>query len=845
MLGSGSLDCSIPSKYDFISVYNAGSEYSIRVLLNGNKIYDLPSAFIGSLPIGALQAGGVSNVLTIQWTDISGVGLPDFLQLIYSEEQIVTSAISSLSQMTNYLPNAIVTAKGDIIAASATGVPDALPVGTNGQVLTANNAAPDGVDWQAAPAVDASKIPLAIVTAKGDVIAASGSGVPVHVVVGANGKILTANTGAAAGVDWENAPADATKIPLAIVTSKGDVISATAAATPVVIPVGTDGQLLVANSGVPAGVDWETASAVVDISKIPLAIVTAKGDIVAASASATPVNVPVGTEGQVLAAHAAAAGGMDWESVSVDAFNVKNYGAVGNGTHDDTAAFQSAIAAAHAAGAGTVFIPAGNYLITDTLNLWPGVSIIGSNHYPTTPPYPVTADLATQTMITFTPASSKDLFDLVVNIPSGASYLLNAYIGGIYLLGDGGTFARYAIYSSAARSLFENLGIQGFQDGIYCNFTMTNKYRDIYIAACSHACIDTSALFNTSDVFDNVSMRQAPWGAILKCAYEFRFINCLVETLTLGGFDIYQDCWMTEFISTYSENVPSTSGGYAVFYINHDSSSGLGTGNVIIDGVSSIGAGFGSFIDIGATSVARQVSITNVLVNTFANGITASPTLTMPNTIEIKGILFVNNGAGIVVNSYVGTDGKIVGSDTGKLNASFQKAAPSSVSDAGISGEVRILPDGIYVCAGTPLAINGQFGTNLNNWYCPDTTAITGSNSAKSIAAGSAGTMALDSGYTLVVGHNYYLSAQVITTAAAGRKMKIYASVGGNAQYGQLVDCSAAIQTVSMYFAAAAVSGDLVFLMDSNVAGEYFIISNVNLVDLSVPVWKKIALAAF
>lgn len=298
MLGSGSLDCSIPSKYDFISVYNAGSEYSIRVMLNGNKIYDLPSAFVGSLPIGALQAGGVSNVLTIQWTDISGGGLPDFLQLIYSEEQIITSAISSLSQMSNYLPNALVTAKGDIIAASATGVPDALSVGTNGQVLTANSAAPDGVDWQTAPAVDASKIPLAIVTAKGDVIAASGSGVPVHVVVGSNGKILTANSGAAAGVDWENAPADATKIPLAIVTNKGDVIAATAAGTPVAVAVGTNGLVLVANSAVPAGVDWEPVASAGAGNVIGPA--TAIAGHVALSADATGKVIEDGGQGLML-----------------------------------------------------------------------------------------------------------------------------------------------------------------------------------------------------------------------------------------------------------------------------------------------------------------------------------------------------------------------------------------------------------------------------------------------------------------------------------------------------------------------------------------------------------------
>jgi len=45
------------------------------------------------------------------------------------------------------IPNAVVTAKGDIIAASASATPDNLAVGTNGQVLAANSAAALGINW--------------------------------------------------------------------------------------------------------------------------------------------------------------------------------------------------------------------------------------------------------------------------------------------------------------------------------------------------------------------------------------------------------------------------------------------------------------------------------------------------------------------------------------------------------------------------------------------------------------------------------------------------------------------------------------------------------------------------
>ncbi|MBL8637052.1 MAG: hypothetical protein JNN09_00955 [Alphaproteobacteria bacterium] len=55
-----------------------------------------------------------------------------------------------------------------------------------------------------------------------------------------------------------------------------------------------------------------------------------------------------------------------------DLLSVKDFGAVGDGTHNDTAAFQQALAARDA-----VFVPSGTYLLTAPLSLGNGKSLIG------------------------------------------------------------------------------------------------------------------------------------------------------------------------------------------------------------------------------------------------------------------------------------------------------------------------------------------------------------------------------------------------------------------------------------------------------------------------------------
>jgi hypothetical protein len=122
-----------------------------------------------------------------------------------------------------------------------------------------------------------------------------------------------------------------------------------------------------------------------------------KGDLVGFDGTAQ-TRVQVGTAGQVPTADPTAAVGWAWKTPSggsaaaaTGTFNVKDYGAVGNGTTDDTAAINSAIAAALAVG-GRVLLAPGTYATTSVIDIPENVTLEGVHGdtvpYTTSPPPP-------------------------------------------------------------------------------------------------------------------------------------------------------------------------------------------------------------------------------------------------------------------------------------------------------------------------------------------------------------------------------------------------------------------------------------------------------------------------
>lgn len=92
----------------------------------------------------------------------------------------------------------------------------------------------------------AGKTDKAILAAKGDLYAASGPGMPARVGVGADGQVLTADSTQPAGVKW--AAQTGGGISPSVLTTKGDLLAATGASTLTRLGVGSDGQVLTADS---------------------------------------------------------------------------------------------------------------------------------------------------------------------------------------------------------------------------------------------------------------------------------------------------------------------------------------------------------------------------------------------------------------------------------------------------------------------------------------------------------------------------------------------------------------------------------------------------------------------
>jgi hypothetical protein len=123
--------------------------------------------------------------------------------------------------------------------------------GTTGQVLSKTSNTDMDFTWVTTD--DANAIQNAIVDAKGDIIAASANDTPARLAVGTNNQRLVAASGEATGLKYV---ADTQNT---VIDAAGDLVYGTAADTLGRLAIGTAGQVLQVNSGATAP-EWATAA---------------------------------------------------------------------------------------------------------------------------------------------------------------------------------------------------------------------------------------------------------------------------------------------------------------------------------------------------------------------------------------------------------------------------------------------------------------------------------------------------------------------------------------------------------------------------------------------------------
>jgi hypothetical protein len=171
---------------------------------------------------------------------------------------------------------------------------------------TANTAVSNAATAQsaanAAQTTANAAIPKSLLDAKGDLIAGSADDTAVRIAVGTNGQILEADSTKAAGVKW------ATNLAIlkSLIDAKGDLLAGSADNTVVRIAVGSNGQILEADSTQAAGVKWADNLALLKT------LIDAKGDLIVGSADNTGAKLSVGSNGQILEADSTQATGMKW-----------------------------------------------------------------------------------------------------------------------------------------------------------------------------------------------------------------------------------------------------------------------------------------------------------------------------------------------------------------------------------------------------------------------------------------------------------------------------------------------------------------------------------------------------
>ncbi|HEY8985452.1 MAG TPA: glycosyl hydrolase family 28-related protein [Streptomyces sp.] len=151
----------------------------------------------------------------------------------------------------------------------------------------------------------------------------------------------------------------------------------------------------------------------------------------------------------------------------LDWLNIRDYGAVGDGVTDDAPAIQAVITAASAAGGGTLYIPAGRYILNSALTWASGVNALGAGD-----------------RVSILQATNQNL-DLITGTDISGVTLQGLQLSGPGRgFGSGVRFTRFSSPSTANITLRDVLIQSMGGDGVFCHELSSSILHRVRVRTC-------------------------------------------------------------------------------------------------------------------------------------------------------------------------------------------------------------------------------------------------------------------------------------------------------------------------------------------------------------------------